>query len=63
MTSRMLMPTFTQKIVPPVPLQLEETAFRPADANWFFDFPTSASETISMFEQSGLYAKHDVHHV
>jgi hypothetical protein len=41
---------FKQKIEPPAPLQLEETAFRPADANWFFDFPTSASETISMFE-------------
>ena len=48
--------TFKAKIVPPAPLQLEETAFRPADANWFFDFPTSASETIDMFEQSGLYA-------
>ncbi|HEY5220750.1 MAG TPA: DUF4012 domain-containing protein, partial [Candidatus Paceibacterota bacterium] len=46
---------FTPKIVPPAPLQLEETAFRPADANWFFDFPTSASETINMFQQSGLY--------
>ncbi len=44
--------TFTSKIVPPVPLQLEETAWRPADANWFLDFPTSASETIQMFEQS-----------
>jgi hypothetical protein len=48
--------TFKQKIVPPVPLQLTETAFRPADANWFFDFPTSASTTVRMFEQSGLYA-------
>ena len=48
--------TFNQKIVPPTPLQLEETAWRPADANWFFDFPTSASETIQMFQQSGLYA-------
>ena len=47
---------FKQKIVPPVPLQLEETALRPADANWFFDFPTSASETIRLFEESGLYA-------
>jgi hypothetical protein len=47
---------FTQKIVPPVPLQLEETAWRPADGNWFFDFPTSASETIGLFQQSGLYA-------
>jgi len=41
---------FKQKIEPPAPLQLTETAFRPADANWFFDFPTSASETIQMFE-------------
>jgi hypothetical protein len=47
---------FKQKIVPPVPLQLEETAWRPADANWFLDFPTSASETIQLFQQSGLYA-------
>jgi hypothetical protein len=47
---------FKTKIVPPTPLQLEETAWRPADANWFLDFPTSASETIQMFEQSGLYA-------
>jgi hypothetical protein len=47
---------FKPNIVPPLPLQLETTRFRPADANWFFDFPTSASETISMFEQSNLYA-------
>ncbi|HVN26628.1 MAG TPA: DUF4012 domain-containing protein [Candidatus Paceibacterota bacterium] len=47
---------FTENIVPPVPLQLETPRFRPADANWFFDFPTSASETVSMFERSGLYA-------
>lgn len=46
---------FTPKIVPPAPLQLTEAAFRPADANWFFDFPTTASETIGMFEASGLY--------
>lgn len=47
---------FTPNIIPPVPLQLETTRFRPADANWFFDFPTSASETINMFETSNLYA-------
>jgi len=47
---------FKANIVPPVPLQLETTRFRPADANWFFDFPASASETISMFERSNLYA-------
>ena len=48
--------TFVPKIVPPVPLQLEETAWRPADGNWFFDFPTTASETIALFDRSGLYA-------
>ena len=48
---------FTQKIIPPKPLQLEVSKWRPADANWFFDFPTSASQTIAFFEESGLYAK------
>ncbi len=47
---------FAQKIIPPVPLQLEEKGWRPADGNWFFDFPTSASATISLFESSALYA-------
>lgn len=47
---------FKTLIVPPKALQPEVTNFRPADANWFFDFPTSASETISMFEGSNLYA-------
>jgi len=47
---------FKPNIIPPVPLQLENARFRPADANWFFDFPTSASETINYFERSGLYA-------
>ena len=43
---------FAPKIIPPSPLQLENTGFRPADANWFLDFPTSASETLSLFAQS-----------
>ena len=47
---------FKAKIVPPKPLQLEVNNFRPADANWFFDFPTSASETINFFERSNMYA-------
>jgi hypothetical protein len=47
---------FPKKIVPPKPLQREVSNFRPADANWFADFPTSASETIALFEQSKLYA-------
>lgn len=47
---------FTEKIVPPKPLQLEVQNFRPADANWFLDFPTSASKTIQFFEASKLYS-------
>lgn len=47
---------FKPNIIPPVPLQLEGARWRPADGNWFFDYPTSASETINLFEQSNLYA-------
>ena len=46
---------FPVKIVPPKSLWPEISKFRPADGNWFFDFPTSASETISLFERSALY--------
>lgn len=47
---------FKENIVPPLPLQAEVSRWRPADANWFFDFQDSASETASFFERSGLYA-------
>lgn len=43
---------FTENVVPPKPLQPEVSRWRPADANWFFDFPTSASETLSFFNQA-----------
>jgi hypothetical protein len=46
---------FKKNIVPPKQLQIEVARWRPADANWFFDFPTSASQTISFFEASDLY--------
>ncbi len=49
--------TFNEKLIPPKPLQLTVTKWRPADANWFFDFPTSASKTIQFFEASRLYSK------
>jgi hypothetical protein len=48
--------TFKENIVPPKPLQAEVPRWRPADSNWFFDFKDSASETISFFERSDLYA-------
>ena len=47
---------FALKVVPPKPLQLEVSRFRPADANWFFDFSMSASETLAFFNTSQLYA-------
>ncbi len=47
---------FARNVVPPKPLQLEVSRWRPADANWFFDFPTSASETMAFFNESNLYA-------
>ena len=47
---------FVPKIIPPKPLQLEVKGFRPADANWFFDFPTSASKAIQLFQASKLYS-------
>ncbi len=47
---------FKPNIIPPKPLQLEVPRFRPADANWFFDFPTSAAKVAALFERSGLYA-------
>ncbi|HEX4104385.1 MAG TPA: DUF4012 domain-containing protein [Candidatus Paceibacterota bacterium] len=47
---------FTKNVVPPQQLQLIVTRWRPADANWFFDFPTSASKTIQFFDESTLYA-------
>ncbi len=47
---------FKENIVPPKPLQAEVSRWRPADANWFFDFNDSASETASFFERSDLYA-------
>ena len=47
---------FTQNIIPPLALQPEISRFRPADTNWFFDFPTSASKTIAYFESSHLYS-------
>lgn len=51
---------FAEKIVPPKVLQLEQTGWRPADGNWFFDFPTSASATISLFERSSLYKNNGI---
>jgi hypothetical protein len=47
---------FSENIIPPKALQPEISRFRPADTNWFFDFPTSASKTLAYFEASSLYS-------
>ncbi len=37
-------------LVPPIPLQLQETSWKIRDANWFFDFPSSAAKVKSFIE-------------
>ncbi len=44
--------TMGELIVPPRELQGVVTRWRAADANWFFDFPTSARKTIELMEKS-----------
>lgn len=44
-----------RKIVPPKPLQAIVSRWRAADANWFFDFPTSAAKTLDFLGSSDLY--------
>ncbi len=46
---------FSESIIPPKPLQYITKNWRAADANWYFDFPTSASQTLSFLEKSDLY--------
>ncbi len=44
------------KTIPPKPLQHIVTNWRAADANWFFDFPTSAEYVLRFLESSKLFA-------
>lgn len=46
----------TAKIVPPQQLQGITVKWSPQDANWFFDFPTSARKTAEFIESSSVYA-------
>ncbi len=43
------------KIIPPKPLQGIVTNWAARDANWFFDFPTSAKKILGFLEQSKIY--------
>ncbi|MEK7187521.1 MAG: DUF4012 domain-containing protein [Patescibacteria group bacterium] len=47
---------FSESIVPPQPLQFVTKNWRTADANWYFDFPHSASQTLAFLKKSNLYA-------
>ena len=47
---------FTRKIVPPVPLQGVTQDWESRDANWFFDFPTSARTIMGFLESAKIYA-------
>ncbi|MEX2008327.1 MAG: DUF4012 domain-containing protein [Candidatus Spechtbacterales bacterium] len=40
-------------VVPPRPLQYVTPYWGTRDANWFFDFPTSAEKVISFYEKTG----------
>lgn len=46
---------FFLKVVPPEPLQGIVTKWAARDANWFFDFPTSAKTVSAFLEASKIY--------
>ena len=45
----------TAIIIPPEPLQLITKKWGARDANWFFDFPTSAKKVLSFLNSSAIY--------
>lgn len=49
-----------EKIVPPYQLQTVSQNWGARDANWFFDFPTSAKTVISFLEMSKMYEENGV---
>ncbi|HXF44339.1 MAG TPA: DUF4012 domain-containing protein [Candidatus Paceibacterota bacterium] len=51
---------FDLKVIPPEPLQAVTKDWGARDANWFFDFPTSARTVASMLEASNIYKKEGV---
>ena len=48
------------KVIPPKPLQGITTRWGARDANWFFDFPTSAKKVIRFLEASKIYTEQGV---
>lgn len=45
------------KVIPPQPLQAITTKWGARDANWFFDFPTSAQKVIYFLNNSKIYSE------
>ncbi len=43
------------KVTPPQPLQVTNYLWSARDANWFFDFPTSAEKVLYFLENSEMY--------
>ncbi len=49
-----------QKVVPPKQLQTLTERWGARDANWFFNFPTSAKTIVNFLEASKMYSERDV---
>ena len=49
-----------EKVVPPSPMMGMTTDWEARDANWFFDFPTSASKVLGFLEKSPVYADKNI---
>lgn len=49
-----------EKVIPPKPLQAITTSWGARDANWFFDFPTSAQKVFGFLEASKMYKERNV---
>jgi hypothetical protein len=47
-------------VIPPQPLQATTHIWGARDANWFFDFPTSAKGTVYFLEKSKLYQEQNI---
>lgn len=48
------------KVIPPGPLRTLTTNWGARDANWFFDFPTSAKTVIGFLEASKIYSEKNI---
>lgn len=48
------------KFIPPEPLRRATETWGARDANWFFDFPTSARAVVYFLERSGMYAEQGI---